>query len=343
LPKIIRTCRTRHVALRKNGVSRHFVTHGHRGDDALQKMQVKAHSMADDSGRIAGLELGGTKAIAVLWQDGSIIDEQRVATTDPDTTFAALLPVYQRWAAEAAFDAIGIGSFGPVALAKDAADYGHIRTTPKPGWSGAAIAGRFAALFPCTIGIDTDVNAAALAEARWGAGRGCSSIVYLTIGTGVGGGVLVNGAPLHGRLHPELGHVSLRRAPDDRFGGHCPFHGDCVEGLLSGPALAARFGMAAEHVPADHPDWRFVAHDLAQFLATLIHGFAPNRILIGGGAGLGLPQVRTAAMAMLPELLGGYYPDLDTQALAAMIGPPALGDQAGPLGAIAVGLKELGR
>ncbi len=299
--------------------------------------------MRDGSGRIAGLELGGTKAIALLWQDGAIVAEQRVPTGDPDTTFAALLPAFGEWWQGGAFDALGIASFGPVALSRNAADYGHIRTTTKPGWTGTAIVSRLSDRFPCAIAIDTDVNAAALAEARWGGGRGTSSLVYLTMGTGVGGGVLVNGEPVHGRLHPELGHVSLRRAAGDAFAGNCRFHGDCVEGLLSGPALAARFGLPAEATDPAHPDWQYVAHDMAQFLSVLIHGYAPNRILIGGGAGLGLPHVRNRALAILPQVLGGYYPDLDGAALAAMIGPPELGDQAGPLGAVALGLRAIGR
>jgi fructokinase len=297
--------------------------------------------MVADTGRIAGLELGGTKAIAVLWQDGSIIDEARVPTTDPDTTFAALMPVYRRWAAEAPFDAIGVASFGPVALDPAAADYGHIRATPKAGWAGAAVLSPFAAAFPCPMAIDTDVNGAALAEARWGAGIGTSSLVYLTIGTGLGAGVLVNGAPIHGRLHPELGHVLLRRARGDQFAGACPFHRDCAEGLIAGPALAVRFGMPAEQVQADHGDWRFVAHDLAQLLALIINALAPQRILIGGGAGLALKHVLDEAMMLLPDLLAGYFPDLDRAALSAIIGAPALGEQAGPLGAVAVGLKAI--
>lgn len=299
--------------------------------------------MTGDSGRIAGLELGGTKAIALMWQDGEIIGEHRVPTSEPETSFAALLPAFEAWWQDGRFDAIGIGSFGPVALDQAARDYGHIRTTPKAGWSGTPVVSRLADRFACPIAIDTDVNAAALAEARWGGGRDCTSLVYLTIGTGVGGGVLINGAPVHGRLHPELGHVSLRRAAGDGFAGICRFHRDCVEGLLSGPAIAARFGKPAEQVAPDHPDWAFVAHDLAQFLAMLIHSVAPQRILIGGGAGLGLPHVQARAMALLPELLGGYYPDLDARALADVIGPPALGDRAGPLGAVAVGLQALGR
>lgn len=299
--------------------------------------------MQERKGRIAGLEMGGTKAIALLWQDSAIIAEQRVPTSAPDSCFAALLPIFDSWWQERPFEAIGIASFGPVSLDRARADFGHILTTPKSGWSGADIVGRFAGRFACPIAIDTDVNGAAMAEARWGNAGASSSLVYLTIGTGVGGGVVVNGEPVHGRLHPELGHVALRRAAGDDFAGNCPFHRDCVEGLISGPALAARFGQPAEMVDPAHPGWAFVAHDLAQLLAMVIHALAPQRIAVGGGAGLGLAQVPAAAIAQLPELLGGYYPDLDDAALAAMIGPPALGALAGPLGAIAVGMRALGR
>lgn len=331
------------VALRAKAASRNFVMQRSMSAQVAECATEWDERMASRDGRIAGLELGGTKAIAVLWVDGKIVDECRVPTADPATTFAGLLPAFDEWWEAGRFDAIGIASFGPVALDSAAPDYGHIRTTPKPGWTRAAVVSRFADRFPCPVAIDTDVNGAALAEARWGAGAGASSLVYLTIGTGVGGGVLIEGRPIHGRLHPELGHISLKRAAGDSFAGTCAFHGDCVEGVLSGPALAARFGQPAESVSADHPDWAFVAHDLAQFLATLIHSFAPQQILIGGGAGLGLRHVQDAAIAQLPALLGGYYPDLDSDALAAMIGPPALGDLAGPLGAVAVALGALGR
>ncbi len=291
-----------------------------------------------DTGRIAGVELGGTKAIALLWQDGTVLDELRVPTRDPDSTFADLLPRLQRWWDGARFDALGIASFGPVTLDPRAADYGCIRTTPKPGWSGAAVLPRFRPHFACPMAIDTDVNAAALAEYRWGHGEGADSLVYLTIGTGVGGGVLIGGRPVHGRLHPELGHLLLRRSPGDGFGGHCRFHRDCVEGLLSGPALRARFGVSAATVPASDPRWDVVAHDLAQFLAVLVHGLAPERILIGGGVGMNAPWLIERAPRLILDLLGGYYPEMDVAALAEMIRLPLLGDAAGPLGAIAVGL-----
>ena len=295
-----------------------------------------------ETGRIAGVELGGTKVITLLWQDGAVVDELRVPTRDPDNTFADIRPGLRRWWDEAPFDALGIASFGPVALDTCADDYGCIRTTPKPGWSGAAVLPRLRPHFACPISIDTDVNAAALAEYRWGHGQGAESLVYLTVGTGVGGGVLVGGRPVHGRLHPELGHLLLRRAPGDRFAGNCPFHGDCVEGLLSGPALHARFGTPPYAVPSSDPRWDVVAHDLAQFLAVLVHGLAPERSLIGGGVGMNAPWLVQRAPALVLELLGGYYPEMSAGTLVQIIKAPLLGDAAGPLGAIAVGLLGKG-
>lgn len=291
--------------------------------------------------RIAGVELGGTKAVAVLWQQGTTVDEFRVPTRDPDATFTDVLDGLGRWWEERPFDALGVASFGPLTLDETASDFGCIRTTPKPAWSGAQVVPRLARAFDCPIGIDTDVNAAALAEFRWGHGRGADSLVYVTIGTGVGGGVLVGGRALHGRLHPELGHLRLRRQPGDAFAGCCPFHGDCVEGLLSGPALRARFGELPADVPADDPRWEVIVADMAEFVAVLLHSLAPNRILIGGGVGMGAPWLVDRVPARLVSLLGGYYPELDRCALASMIARPALGDAAGPLGAIAIGLQRL--
>lgn len=294
-----------------------------------------------DSQPIAGVEIGGTKVAAVLWKDGVILDQERVPTGDPGPTLDAVMAILAHWWEARPFAALGVASFGPVTLDPDAGDFGCIRTTPKPGWTGAAVVPRLARRFACPIGIETDVNAAALAEHTWGHGRGANSLVYLTIGTGVGGGVLHEGRPVHGRLHPELGHLLLRRQPGDPFAGSCAFHRDCVEGLLSGPALDARFGTDSIKVPADDPRWDVVIADLASFLVVLLHSFAPNRILIGGGVGMGAPWiVDRVPSAMLPQL-GGYYPELDAAALAKMITRPGLGDAAGPLGAVAVGLAAL--
>jgi fructokinase len=294
-----------------------------------------------DTRRVAGVELGGTKAVAVLWQNDEIVDQVRVPTRDPDSTLEHLGTLLERWWKACPFVALGVASFGPVTLDRSAPDFGCIRATPKAGWMGAAVVPRLAERFSCPIGIDTDVNAAAMAEYRWGHGRGAASLVYLTIGTGVGGGVLQGGRALHGRLHPELGHLRLRRQPGDTFTGACRFHRDCVEGLLSGPALLERFGAPSEEVAADDPRWRIVAGDLAEFVAILIHSLAPNRILIGGGVGMGAPWLIDRLPGLLLPLLGGYYPEIDESTLAAMITPPALGDAAGPLGAIAIGLAEL--
>ncbi len=296
-----------------------------------------------DAGRIAGVELGGTKVAAVLWHDGVVVDELRVPTRDPDATLEDLLTGLGRWWEERRFAALGVASFGPVTLDPLAKDYGCIRTTPKPGWTGAVVLPRLARRFACPIGIDTDVNAAALAEYHWGHGRGADSLVYVTIGTGVGAGVLQGGRPVHGRLHPEVGHMLLRRQPGDAFAGSCVFHRDCVEGLLSGPALQARFGVDPAAVPADDPRWTVVVADLAAFLAVLLHSLAPNRILISGGVGMGAPWLVERVPSMIVPLLGGYYPELDECALARMITFPALGHAAGPLGAVAVGLAALER
>ena len=288
--------------------------------------------------RLAGVEIGGTKAIAVLAEGRAIIDRLVVPTTAPGETLGALVDQIALWDHAAPVAALGIASFGPIRLAPAAPDFGQILATPKPGWSGAPVFAPFAENFAFPVAIDTDVNAAALAEYRWGAGEGCASLVYITIGTGIGGGVLVDGRSLTGRLHPELGHVRLRRGPSDGFEGVCPFHRDCVEGLLSGPALAARFGENPASVAPGDPRWTAASLDLAEFIAVLLHGFAPDRLLIGGGVGLGSPHLLARALQQVPAILGGYYPDLDAATLAAIVTPPALGADAGPLGSIALAM-----
>ncbi|QGN54424.1 ROK family protein [Novosphingobium sp. Gsoil 351] len=286
----------------------------------------------------AGVELGGTKGIALVWREGAIVDRYKVPTTDPDQTLDQL----GRWLAKHplrnAFAGLGIASFGPVRLDPACGDHGRILATTKPGWSGAAVLASLAGRVGCPAAIDTDVNAAAIAEHRWGAGQGCSSLVYLTVGTGVGGGIAIDGRAVHGALHPELGHLRLRRAAGDGFAGVCSFHGDCIEGLICGPAIAARFGGSVHDAAPDDPRRGFLAADLAELLAALILMLAPQRILVGGGAGLGVPGLLDGAIARLPAILAGYLPELDLSALRMMIGPPALGADAGPLGAIALAI-----
>ncbi len=286
---------------------------------------------------IAGVELGGTKGVAVIARGTEIIATQRVPTTTPAKTLGALADWLREKQEETPYVALGIASFGPLGLNPSRADYGFITATTKPDWSQTDVLGAFKSWFAGPIGFDTDVNGPALAEGRWGAAVGCTSHVYLTIGTGVGGGLVVNGAPVHGLVHPEMGHVRVRRVAGDAFAGACPFHGDCLEGLVSGPALAARTGMKGEELAQDHPVWANVAQEIAELLTTLILIASPQKILIGGGVGMGqsflFPLIRDAVAARLKAYVAG----LDREALDALIMPPALGAEAGPLGAIALG------
>lgn len=280
--------------------------------------------------RLAGVELGGTKTVVVVARGLDIVERVTIPTTTPGETLERAIDALAAWR----FDAIGIGSFGPVRVNPSAPDFGTMLDTPKPGWRGARIVAPFAKRFACPIALDTDVNAAGMAEAATGAGRDCRTIVYLTIGTGVGGGILVDGKPVAGRLHPELGHMRLRRAAGDVFAGACPFHGDCVEGLISGPALAVRFdGNPADVDPAD-ARWEEVAQDCAELFAALMLTLSPERIIVGGSVALGQPGLMARATNAAAERLTGYIPDYDAATLAQIIVPPALKHDAGPLGTI---------
>lgn len=283
---------------------------------------------------IAGVELGGTKCVCVLGTGpGDLRDEVRLPTTSPVETMAAIEAVLAGWR----FDAIGIASFGPVGIDRAAANWGHITATTKPGWSGADIAPRLSRRFGVPVGFETDVVAAALAEARWGAGAGLADLAYVTIGTGVGVGMITGGRPLSGLTHAELGHVRPRRMTGDAFAGHCTFHGDCIEGLAAGPAIAARAGRPAEQLSADDPAWTPVVDALAQLCHMLVMTGVPRRILFGGGVSLGAPHLLPRIRAALRESLGGYGEAALIAPLDAYIAPTGLGAQAGPLGAILVG------
>ncbi len=290
---------------------------------------------------IAGIELGGTKSIAVLSRRGTIVERLQVPTTRPEATLAALAARVAAWHAAAPLDAIGIASFGPLALDPAAPAFGHITVTTKPDWSHTDVRGAFARSLAVPIGFDTDVAGAALAEGQWGAAQGCSDHVYLTIGTGVGAGIVAGGRIVHGAGHPEFGHVRVRRVPGDTFAGACRFHGDCLEGLIAGPALAARTGLAGDAIPGDHPVWANAAAELAEALAMLVLTLAPQRIVIGGGVGAKRPELVSQAVVRTGALLGSYLPGYDAAALTRCIVPAGLGDDAGPLGAVALGAAAL--
>ena len=286
----------------------------------------------------AGVELGGTKSIAVLAREAEIVDQVTFPTSEPDETLDALSDRLRDWAGACAFSGLGIASFGPIRLDAAAPEYGRMYATPKPRWSGAPVAEALTVGLECPWLIDTDVNGAALAEYRWGAGRGTTSLCYVTVGTGVGGGLVMGGRPVHGAMHPEIGHLRLRRLAGDRFAGACPFHGDCVEGLVSGPALAARFGCDPRRVPDQDPRWEAVASDIAELAAAILLTTAAERILIGGSVGLARVALLDRARALLVERQGAYLPFLDAGAAQAIMRTPELGGKAGPLGAIALAM-----
>lgn len=290
--------------------------------------------------RIAGVELGGTKCVTVLADGaGAIIEQRTIPTTGPDETLAAIRRDLRRWWEEARFDALGIASFGPLDLDPASAGYGRITATPKPGWRDAAVASRLTADLPVPFAFDTDVNGAALAEGRWGAAKGLADYAYVTVGTGVGVGLIVRGAPTRGLGHCEAGHMPVPRLAGDEWPGSCPYHGACVEGLASGPAIKARLGeVEIGETGADHPVWDGVVDALAHLAAALVLTAGPRRILIGGGVATGQPHLLPRIESRLVELIGGYLPVPSGGNDGAFVQPPALGAATGPLGAIALGL-----
>lgn len=291
--------------------------------------------------RVAGVELGGTKSIAILASGRDILEKVTVPTTRPEETLPRLRDALERWHHDGGFEAIGIASFGPLQLSKDLPGFGAMLKTPKPFWSGAAVAVQLTEPFSCPWMIDTDVNGAGLAEYRWGAGAGCSSVCYITIGTGLGGGLILNGQAVHGAMHPEIGHIRIRRVHGDTFAGACPFHGDCIEGLVSGPALAARFGMPADSVEESHPVWSHVADDIAELAGTILLTTSPQRLLFGGGVTTSRPFLLPKVRARVVERLGSYLPFLDSTSAEDIIRAPAFGNDAGPNGTIALALAAL--
>lgn len=288
-----------------------------------------------------GIEAGGTKFVcAVGTGPDDIRAVERFPTTTPEETIARVIAFFRAQPEPVA--AIGIGSFGPVDLNPTSPTYGSVTSTPKPGWRNTPLLARLQEGLGVTAGFETDVNAAALGEHRWGAGRGLDSFIYLTVGTGIGGGGMLAGRLMHGLVHPEMGHIFLPRRADDPFEGVCPYHGNgCFEGLASGPAMQRRWGVPAEQLPPDHPAWELEAHYLATGLATLICTLSPQRIILGGGVPQQehlLPLVRQKVQ----ELLNGYVQSpAITEGIDQYIVAPALGGQAGVLGCIALAQEAL--
>jgi fructokinase len=297
-----------------------------------------------DGQLLAGVELGGTKCICILGTGPHDIRSQiELPTRDPAGTLAAIESVLDDWCAPgAAFTALGLAAFGPLNLRRVSPNFGWVARTVKPGWSDTELLGRFVRRFGVPTGIDTDVNAAARAEGRWGGAQDLQDFVYVTVGTGIGAGVIVAGAPVCGANHTELGHIRIVRLPGDAFAGVCPFHGDCLEGLACGPAIEARTGCPPAALAADDPAWVPVAHALGQLCQTLVLSVAPRRIFLGGGVMTGQPQLFGMIRRSLQLSLNGY---MDTEEVGReverFIVPSGLGAAVGPLGALAVAADQM--
>lgn len=288
-----------------------------------------------------GIEAGGTKFVCAIGTGpDDIRAEERFPTTTPDETIGRAIEFFTTQTL-GSLAAIGIGSFGPVDPNPGSPTWGFITTTPKPGWNDVDFAGPLGRELDLPVAFDTDVNGAALGEHRWGAAQDVDTFIYLTVGTGIGGGGMVAGTLLHGLVHPEMGHMLMARREDDDFGGFCPYHGSCLEGLAAGPAIEQRWGVRAEMLPPDHPAWELEAHYLSFGLANLICALSPQRIVLGGGVMEQLhlfPLIR----GKVRDLLNGYIqsPAITTDNDQFIV-PPGLGNRAGVLGAIALAGRAL--
>ncbi|MEG0137161.1 MAG: ROK family protein [Cetobacterium sp.] len=287
---------------------------------------------------IGGIEAGGTKFICGVGNDkGDILERVSFPTETPEKTMINVVNFFKH----KGIKAIGIGSFGPIDPDPKSPTYGYITSTPKPGWGNYDLVGELKKHFDIPMVFDTDVNGAALGEATWGEGKGLKNCLYLTIGTGIGGGALVEGNLVHGMLHPEMGHILVRRHPNDDFKGCCPYHEDCFEGMASGPSIEKRWGVKAFTLPTNHEAWELEAFYIAQALVNFILTLSPEKIILGGGVMKQqhlFPLIRKEVV----KLLNGYVQTKEIcKNIDEYIVYPGLGDNAGLLGALALTLKKL--
>ena len=291
---------------------------------------------------LGGIEAGGTKFVCGIGTGPADLEVFTFPTSSPDDSIRRALAFF-RGAAGPRLSSLGIASFGPIDPNRDSSRYGQITTTPKTAWRNFDIVGEVAKALPVPIAFETDVNAAALAEGEWGAARDVDDYVYITVGTGIGGGVVVNRRPVHGLLHPEIGHLHLAQREDDSFAGICPFHGNCLEGLASGPALAKRWGCPPESLPATHPAWELEAQYLSMSVCTLVYTLCPRRVILGGGVmqqNALFPMIRRNVV----RLLNGYIDTAEFHdAIDSYIVSPRLGSHSGVLGAMLLGGQLLQR
>ncbi len=286
----------------------------------------------------AAIEAGGTKMnCAVGTGPGDIRRRTRIATRHPDETLPEIAAFFAEAVAEfGPVGGLGLATFGPVDLDPASPTYGYVFAGTKPGWGDTDILGPLTNQLGCPAAIDTDVNGAALGEARWGAGQGFESIVYFTVGTGIGGGFVQGGRTRQGLTHPEMGHVLVRRHPDDSYPGICRFHGDCAEGLASGPAISNRLGAPLDELRDDHPFRAILADYLGQLCAQTVFMLSPQRIILGGGV-MNAGGLHTPVTEAMRRYLAGFIPHPRLNGDDYLV-PPALGDDAGIAGAFALAM-----
>ncbi len=288
--------------------------------------------------RIGALEAGGTKMVCAVGNEkGEILEQQSFPTETPEITLPKLVEYFEKREIEA----LGIGCFGPVDLHRESGTYGHITTTPKLAWQNCNILGAFEKLH-IPIGFDTDVNASVLGEYTWGAGQGIESCIYITIGTGIGVGIISDGQLLHGMLHAEGGHILLARHPKDSYPGKCPFHQSCFEGLCSGPAVEERWGRPGAELAANQEVWELEAYYIAQALVNYVMILSPQKIILGGGI-MHQTQLLTLIRQEFGKLMNGYIRTKETENLEQYIVPQSLSDRQGVMGAIRLAVMEMER
>lgn len=286
---------------------------------------------------LGALEAGGTKMVMAIGNEkGEILEQKSIPTRDPEITVKEIIDYFK----DKNITALGIGSFGPIDLDRNSPTYGYITSTPKLAWTNYDFVGNLSAALNIPIGFDTDVNASALGEATWGCTQGLPSSIYITIGTGVGVGVYLNGALLHGMLHPEAGHVLISKHPEDSFEGVCPYHPNCLEGLASGPSIEKRWGKKAIELSHEDRVWDLEAFYIAQGLVNYILTLSPHKIVLGGGV-MHQMQLFPLIRNYVKELLNGYVKTTRLENLEDYIVPASLKDNQGIMGCIQLAKLEL--
>jgi fructokinase len=286
------------------------------------------------------IEAGGTKFVCGIGSSPENLRITQIPTTTPDVTIAEAVRFFK--GSTERIKSVGIGSFGPVDLRRGSRTFGYITSTPKEGWKNYDLAGNISRALKVPVGFDTDVNASALGEMCYGAGRGLTDCLYITVGTGIGGGAIVNGSILHGLIHPEMGHIRIPHDLSiDPFPGVCPFHRDCLEGLASGPSMQARWGIPPQELPEDHEGWELEAHYLALGLVSWICVLSPQRIILGGGV-MQMRRLLGLIHKELSLLINRYIKAHElNEGIFNYIVSPGLGNRAGVIGALVLAEKAL--